>query len=93
MVSGERALCPRHPTLVWVKDAERSQVVDRESGESWKLDGTAAIVWEWMLAGCSREEICAMLALVESVSARDAEAMLARIVQEWRDSGLCSMGG
>jgi hypothetical protein len=93
VVKADVVMRPAGGRLVWVKDSTRSLVVDADGGQSWTLEGNAALCWEWMLAGSSLGQICHMLAFVASVTVGDASRILAGIIDDWLACGMCKLDG
>jgi hypothetical protein len=56
------------PSIIWVKDADQTLVVDRETGQSWALRGVEAVVWDLLTIGYSYQRIVPMLSLILSLS-------------------------
>ena len=83
--------CP--PSIVWVKDADQTLVVDRETGQSWALHGAEAAVWDLLTVGYSYHRIVPMLSLILSLPVEEAEQTLAGILRKWRDASIVQVAG
>jgi hypothetical protein len=76
------------PSVVWVKDAEQILVVDGETQRSWALRDAGAVTWELLVVGYPYRRLVAMLSLILSLPAQEAERMLVDILQQWHDGGI-----
>ena len=76
------------PSIIWVKDADQTLVVDRETRQSWALRGVEAVVWDLLTIGYSYQRIVPMLSLILSLSMEEAEYTLAGVLRKWRDASI-----
>ncbi len=76
------------PSIVWVKDAEQTLVVDRETEQSWVLCDVEAVVWDLLAVGYSYHRIVPLLSLILSLSVDEAGHTLAGVLQKWQDAGI-----
>jgi len=75
-------------SIVWVKDAEQTLMVDKETGQSWAIRGTEAVVWDLLAVGYSHQGIVPLLSLILSHSTDEAESTLTGLLREWREAGI-----
>ena len=80
------------PTILWLRDAEQTLLVDRGRGLSWSLGGVEAVVWDWLAVGRTYEQLVEMLALTLSLPGTDARCQLDRILQRWLAAGILVAG-
>ncbi|MBU0703104.1 MAG: hypothetical protein KKC18_04485 [Chloroflexi bacterium] len=76
------------PSIVWVKDAGQTLVVDRETRQTWTLRGMEAVVWDLLAVGYSYQRIVPLLSLIFSLSAGEAKSTLTGLLREWQDTGI-----
>ena len=76
------------PSVVWVKDAEQTLVVDGETQRSWALRDAGAVTWELLAVGYSYRRLVVMLSLIFSLPTQEAERRLVDVLQQWRDEGI-----
>ena len=81
------------PSIVWVKDADQTLVVDKELGRSWALGGVEALVWDLLSVGYSYRRITRMLSLLLSLSVDEAEHTLGGVLQKWRRANIVQVSG
>jgi hypothetical protein len=88
-VSGERVLTYRcAPTIRWVKDANRTLVVEAEKGRAWSLDGVEAVVWDLLALDYPAGRIARFLAMLLGESREEAGARLLTMIQAWEETGI-----
>jgi hypothetical protein len=75
-------------TVVWVKDAGMTLVVDRDSQCFWALRDGEAVAWELLALGYSFEKLVTVLSLVLALSVEEAERSLIDMLHRWCDEGL-----
>lgn len=85
---GQRLVYRCSPSIAWVRDANQTLVVDRETEQSWILHGVEAIVWDLLTVGYSYQSMVSMLSLTLSTSAEEAERTLAGVLEEWQGDGI-----
>lgn len=78
------------PSVVWVKDAEQTLVVDRENQQSWAFHGAEAVMWDLLTVGYSYQKLVTMLSLLLSLPTEEAGRTLADALEKWRDAGIVS---
>jgi hypothetical protein len=81
------------PSIIWVRDADQTLVVDRKSERMWALRGAKAVIWDLLTVGYSYPRIVRMLSLVFSLSAEEAEGLLTDAILEWRKDDVLQGSG
>ena len=81
------------PSIIWVKDAKQTLVVDEETERFWTLRGAAAVVWDLLAVGYSCRRIIPMLSLIFSLSVEEAEHTLADVLRKWQGAGIVRVAG
>ena len=81
------------PSIIWVKDADQTLVVDGELGQSWALRGAEAVTWDLLTVGYSSREIAQVLSLILSLSVEEAEHTLASVLRKWRYANIVQVSG
>ena len=76
------------PTIVWVKDAEQTILVEEEARRSWILRGEEAAIWDWLTLNQSAERIVRFLSVLSGTSVEEARKALATILQGWEKAGV-----
>jgi hypothetical protein len=76
------------PAIVWVQDADRVLLIDRDTGQSWVLRDVEAAIWDWLRGGYTHDKIVQMLSLTFSGSVEEAERALHDVLESWRDAGI-----
>jgi len=80
-------------SIVWVKDAEQTLLMDKETGQSWAIRGAEAVVWDLLAVGRSHQGIVPLLSLILSLSTDETESTLAGLLREWREAGIVRVRG
>jgi hypothetical protein len=89
----ERLIYRCSPSIVWVKDASQTMVVDKETGQSWVVRGAEALVWDLVTVGYSYHRIIRMLSLILSLSVEEGDRILAGVMRQWQDAGIVQVSG
>jgi hypothetical protein len=76
------------PTIVWVRDAQQTLLVDRETGDSWILPDVEAMIWDWLSVGRSHEEIVQMLCLILELPVEEGVSVLSDVCEDWQGAGI-----
>ncbi len=76
------------PGVAWVKDHDCTIVVQPESGQSWTLRDSEALIWNWLAVGYPSAKVITLLALVQSMSEGMAAVVFADTLHSWADCGL-----
>jgi hypothetical protein len=93
MVMSQRLFHRCSPSIIWVKDADQTLVVDREMGQLWALHGAEAVIWDLLTVGYSSRKIIPMLSLIFSLSVEEAEHTFADVLRKWRDANIVQVSG
>jgi hypothetical protein len=81
------------PTVVWVKDAEHTLVVDAERGCSWLLIGIEQVLWDLLTLGYSLEGLVGFATRFLAVPPEEANEKILATCREWQASGLLCVEG
>lgn len=81
------------PAIAWVRDADQTLLVDRETAQSWSLHNPDALIWDLLVVGYSYEKIVQMLCLILSLSMAEAEHTLSDVLGNWRATGIVQVSG
>lgn len=76
------------PSIVWVRDADRVLVVDRDRERAWTLHGVESVAWDLLTAGYSYPHVIEMLSLLFSLPAGEAGRTLADVLRKWEGAGM-----
>ena len=76
------------PAVRWVQDAGHITLVNPDTGQSWKLEGTEMVIWDLLQRGYDWQELHRLLCLVEALPPSEAGEMLTRVVKGWLDEGI-----
>ncbi len=81
------------PAIFWVKDANHILLINKETGESWKLNGKEALVWDMLIVGHNYQKAIQILAHVLALSEREAESNLQEMLRQWKTAGIIQLRG
>lgn len=76
------------PDIVWTHNGDHLLVVARESGQSWTLRGSEALLWEWLCLGHPTHTLIALLAAVDALSGEAAADQIAHTIRHWQAAHL-----
>jgi hypothetical protein len=76
------------PTIVWVKDAEQTILIEEKTKHSWIVSGENAAIWDWLTLNYPSERIVRLLSVLSGTSTEEARKALAAILQEWEKAGI-----
>lgn len=76
------------PTVVWVKDAGQTILVEEAGRNSWILRGEEAAIWDWLTLNHPFERIVRFLSVISGTSADEARKALLAILQRWEKAGI-----
>jgi hypothetical protein len=88
MIAGGTSTYRCVPTIVWVKDAEQTLVIEEAGKHSWILRGEEAAVWDWLTLNHPSERIVRTLSVLSGTSTEEARRALLAILQEWEKAGI-----
>ncbi len=71
------------PTIVWVKDAEQTILIEEAGKHSWILRGEEAAIWDWLTLSHPSERIVRFLSVLSGTSTGEAREALLAILQGW----------
>lgn len=75
------------PSVVWVRDADQTLLVDRETGAARTLRGAEAVVWGLVVMGHRYCRLVSMLGAILSLSEQEARSVLLEALTEWQEDG------
>ena len=81
------------PSIIWVRDAAQTLLVDQETKQSWFLRGVSAAIWDLLTVGYSHQRIVSLLSLLISLPIEEVERDLAKVMGEWLDEGIVQTSG
>jgi hypothetical protein len=81
------------PSIIWVKDADQTLVVDQETGRSWFLQGAEAVMWGLLTVGYAYRRVVPMLSLILSLPEEEAERRFVGALRKWLDARLVQVSG
>lgn len=81
------------PSVVWVKDAAQTLVVDQETGQSWFLRDAEAVMWGLLTVGYTYQRIVSMLSLIFSLPEEEAERTFIGVLGKWLDARFIQVSG
>jgi hypothetical protein len=76
------------PTIVWVKDAEQTILIEEEGKRSWIIRGEEAAIWDWLTYNHPSERIVRFLSVLSGTSAEEARQALSAILRGWEKAGI-----
>ena len=76
------------PTIVWVKDAEQTILVEEEARRSWILRGTEAAIWDWLTLDHPSAGIVRFLSVLSGTSMEESRKALLAVLQGWEEAGI-----
>lgn len=76
------------PAIAWVKDADRTLLVQEEKARSWSLDGVEAVIWDLLALNYPARQITFFLSVFLDVSSEEANHTLLAVVQKWEKAGI-----
>ena len=62
------------PSIIWVRDADQTLLVDQETKQSWSLRGVSAVIWDLLTVGYSHQRIVPLLSLRKNESEEQKKA-------------------
>jgi len=88
-------VCAYHsaPGIAWVKDAEQTIVVDRQSRAVWHLEGAEAVVWDLLVLGRPFGHIVRVVSLIAHVPEELARTSAVSMLEKWLDAGILKCEG
>ncbi len=78
----------RSPRLQWVRDIDKTIVIDESNGQVHTLQGLDRMVWSWLTLGYAYPRLVSLLAAALAVPSMDAEQHLATLFLKWTRMGL-----
>ena len=79
-------------TIVWVKDAEQTILIEERTKRSWILRGEEAAIWDWLSLNYRSERIIHLLSVLSGASTEEARRALLDILQGWETAGILQAG-
>jgi hypothetical protein len=76
------------PEIAWVKDMERTILVQEAEGRSWSLQGQEAMIWDLLTLGYSFERVVAFLSVSAADSVEETGGTLLALLQQWEQVGI-----
>lgn len=76
------------PTIVWVKDAEQTILIEEEGKRSWIICGEETAIWDWITCNHPCERIVRLLSVLSGTSTEEAREALSAILQGWEKAGI-----
>ena len=76
------------PSIIWVRDADQTLLVDQETKQSWSLRGVSAVIWDLLAVGYSHQRIVPLLSLLISLPVEEVERDLTKVLGKWLDEGI-----
>ncbi len=76
------------PTIVWVKDAEQTILIEEDAKRSWILRGEEVAIWDWLTLNHPAERIVRFLSVLSGTSVEEARKALVTILQRWEKAGV-----
>ncbi len=76
------------PTIVWVKDAGLTLVIDQDRGQWWALRGVEATIWDLLTLNYPFARIAGFLSELLKLSGEEAAQQLLAAVREWEQAGI-----
>ena len=88
MIAGGASTYRCVPTIVWVKDAEQTILIEEAGNHSWILRGEEAAIWDWLTLNHPSERIVHFLSVLSGISTEEAGKALLVILQGWEKAGI-----
>lgn len=76
------------PTIVWVKDAEQTILIETVGKRSWIIRGMEAAIWDWLTLNHPAERVVRFLSALSGTSTEEARKVLSSILQGWEKAGI-----
>ena len=76
------------PTIVWVKDAGQTILIEEAAKHSWILRGGEAAIWDWLTLNHPSERVIDFLAVLSGTSTEEARKALLATLQGWEKAGI-----
>lgn len=76
------------PAITWLRDADRTLLVDAERGQSWPIHGVEAAIWDFLTLAYPYEKIVHFLSLLMTASSAEAERTLLAALRGWQRTGI-----
>jgi hypothetical protein len=88
-----RLTCRCAPSIIWVRDADQTLLVDQETKQSWSLRGVSAVIWDLLAVGYSHQRIVPLLSLIISLPIEEVEQSFTKVLGKWLDEGIVQTSG
>ena len=79
--------------VFWRKIEGKTFVCDSETGFSYELEGAGVLIWDWLVAGKSSEEIALELAREHEVILQTAREDVEALLLQLKEAGLVDLDG
>jgi hypothetical protein len=76
------------PTILWLKDADQTILIDTDEGASWSMSGAEAVIWDLFTLGHTAERVAAILHLLLGQTSEEAWRTLRAVVRVWEQEGI-----
>jgi hypothetical protein len=76
------------PAVAWVKDADRTILIEEEKGQVWCLQGVEATVWDLLALNYTAAGIAGFLAVLWGGSVEEARKGLVSVLRDWERAGI-----
>jgi hypothetical protein len=81
------------PAIAWVKDADRTLLVQEEKARSWSLDGVEAVIWDLLVLNYPLKQLTCFLSVLLNASSEEANRTLLAIARKWETAGILQAEG
>jgi hypothetical protein len=75
-------------TIHWVKDSGQIIVVDEKKSGTWILHGFEAVIWDYLMLGCSYHKLMETISTLLDLPVQEAEEKVVTCIRTWKASGL-----
>lgn len=80
-------ICRPAPSVVWVRDADQTLLVDEEEGTTLTLRGAEEVIWDLMVMRYPYHRLVPMLGAILSLSEEEARGTLIAALTDWQEDG------
>jgi hypothetical protein len=76
------------PSILWLKDADQTILIDSENGETWSLRGVEAVIWDLLTLNYTSQMIAGVLPLLTGQAGAEPWSTFRALVQAWEKAGI-----
>lgn len=76
------------PSILYVVETDQTYLIDEKRGLSWLLQGTEAVIWDFLASGYSYQKIVGFISLLANLPEAGAEEAVLTTLENWIKQGI-----